>query len=214
MVNDINAFKNSINRKKGLMDRLGDAGRFLKALFDKGELSEAAIKKTIGELEQYSATCFDQIDDMGNQWHKAYQQIKELKQKMAAASPPVKNTLMAKADVLVRRYDGFHGRSNKLKRNGIAAQVLIEKLHDALILRTGPMTENSIDEWTTTLDEAIGEREMSDRALRELENTDEKEETIERKTSIKETENQIGKIISGEDKSDEERSIEKRLEEF
>lgn len=214
MANDINALKNSINRKKGLMDKLGDAGRFLKALFDKGELSEAAIKKTIGELEQYSATCFDQLEDMGKEWHKAYRQLSELKQKMTDAPPPIKNTLMAKADVLLRRHDGFQGRSNKLKRNGIAAQVLIEKLHDVLILRTGPMTENSIDEWTTTLDEAIGERAMSDRALRELESTDEKERPVKRKPSIKETENQIGKIMSGEDKSDEERSIEKRLEEF
>lgn len=211
---DISAFENSVRRKKGLMDKLGDVGRFLKAFFESGELSEDAVGKTINELEQYSATCFDQMEDMGQEWNKAYRQITEFKQKMADASPPLKSTLMAKAGVVLRRYDGFQARIDKLKRNGVAAQILIAKLHDVLILKTGPMTEDTIDEWTTTLDEAIGERAMADKALKELESTDEAKRPIEKEMSIKETESQVDKITSGESKSEEERTIEKRLEEF
>lgn len=214
MAIDISNFENSVQRKKGLMDKLGDAGRFLKAFIQSGELSEAAVKKTINELEQYSATCFSQIEDMGQEWHKAYRQITELKEKMVDAPPPVKSTLMAQAGVLLRRYDGFKGRVDKLKRNGLAAQVLIEKLHDVLILKSGPMTEDTIDEWTTTLDEAIEERTMTDKALKELDSTDEAEKPVGKEMSIEETESQVDRITSGESRSDEERATEKRLEEF
>lgn len=214
MAIDISSFEDSVRRKKGLMDKLGDAGRFLKALFEGGDFSEATVKKTINELEQYSATCLDQIQDMGQDWQKAYRQITELKHKMADVSPPTKSTLMAQAGVLLRRYDGFKGRIDKLKRNGIAAQVLIEKLHDVLILKTGPMTEDTIDEWTTTLDEAIGERAMADKALQELDSTHEAERPDAREMSVEEIESQVDRIASGEGKSDKERDAEKRLEEF
>lgn len=214
MAIDFSSFEDSVRRKKGLMDKLGDAGRFLKALFKGGELSEAAVRKTIDELEQYSTTCFDQIEDMGQDWQKAYRQITELKHKMADAPPPIKSTLIAQAGVLLRRYDGFKGRIDKLKRNGIAAQVLIEKLHDVLILKTGPMTEDNIDEWTTTLDEAIEDRAMADKALQELDSTHEAEKSDGREMSIEEVESQVDRITSGESKSDRERDTEKRLEEF
>jgi hypothetical protein len=214
MAIDISSFEDSIRRKKGLMDKLGDTGRFLKALFRGSELSEAAVKKTIDELEQYSATCFDQIEDMGQDWQKTFRQIAELKQRMTDALPPIKSTLIAQAGVLLRRYEGFKGRIDKLKRNGIAAQVLIEKLYDVLILKTGPMTEDSIDEWVTTLDEAIEDRAMADKALQELDSTHEEQRLNRSEMSMEEIESQVDRITSKKRKSNEERDIEKRLEEF
>ena len=213
MAIDMDTLAKSVSRKKGLMDKLGDVKRFLKSFFASEEVSEAEVKKTISQLEQYCAAVFDQIESMGKEWHKTYRQIAELKQKMADAPPPVKNALVAEASIKLRAYDGFKARTDKLTRNGIAAQVLVEKLHDILLISTGPMTEDTIDEWTTALDEAIEERAMSDKALRELEAIGADKEPHS-EISVEETESQLDRIAGEEGKSEEERAIEKRLEEF
>ena len=62
--------------------------------------------------------------------------------------------------------------------------------------------------------EAIEERAMADKALTELAGTKETRHRTEKEMSTDETKSLVDRITSGESKSDEERAIEKRLEEF
>jgi len=211
MALDMSALEKAISRKKGLMDKLGDAGRFLKGLVDRGEISEAAVKKTIDELERYTEAVFEDIESTGDKWHRLYRQITELKRKMADAPPPVKRALTAEASVKLRAYDGFQSRVNGLTKNGTAAQVLIEKLHDILLLLKGPMTEDAIDEWTTRLGEAIETRTISDRALDELEGVSKRHESVSEALSVERTEAALDELTSTETHAQGE--LEKRLEE-
>ena len=213
MAIDISTFEKAVHRKKGLMDKLGDVGRFLKAFLQGGELSETAIKKTINDLEQYSSVCLDQMEDIGREGGKGYRQIIEHKKEMAISSPPIKSTMMSQAGIMLHKYDMFQGRLNKLKRNGVAAQVLIEKLYDVLILQTGPMTEDNIDEWTTTLEETIEKRAMEDKALKEFSKTDESKRFFEAEVSVEDAETKVNRIESGQIKSESDQITEKRLEE-
>jgi len=211
MAFDTRAFEQAISRKKGLMDKLGDAGRFLRALVDSGEISEAAIKTAIEELERYTEAVFEDIESTGDRWHRLYRQIAELKEKMADAPPPVKRALTAEASVKLRSYDGFQSRIDGLTRNGVAAQVLVEKLHDVLLLLKGPMTEDAIDDWTTRLSEAIEARAVSDRALRELEGISKRYESASEPLPVERTEEELDKLTSTEELPRGE--VERRLEE-
>ncbi|RLA94371.1 MAG: hypothetical protein DRG83_19795, partial [Deltaproteobacteria bacterium] len=106
MAIDMKVVESRLRSKKGLMERLGDVGHFLTNLFSGGDLSKAAIEKTINNLTQYLATCSDQIDDLGKQWLRVYQRIKDLKQETNNAPPPIKKILLVQAEIAFRQYDG------------------------------------------------------------------------------------------------------------
>lgn len=218
MAIDRSTFEGSLRRKKGLLESLGDAGRFLTNLFGSDEVSQAAIKKTVGDLEQYEAGCFDQIDDLGQQWQKTHGQIADLKRRMADAPPPIRETMLAQAEVLLRRYDGYRSALSRLKANGLSTQVLLEKLRDLLILADTPMTENAIDEWATHLDGALQERQLVDTAVADLEKMGQEEQQAEpasKEIDAEKTQARIDELTEAPTEVTEPDEVEKRLlEEF
>jgi hypothetical protein len=215
MAIDMRLLEASVSRRKGFMSKLGDVGRFLTGFIRGGDTSEEAIKTTIGELRHYSSTCLDQMDELGEEKLRTYREIADLKQRMADAPPPKRSSMLANGAVLLRRHDGFQSGIDRLKHNAIRAEVLIQKLLDLLFLRQGPMTENDMDEWTSTLEESIEERAMAERAFLELEKTSERMKLpAEEEVTAEETEAELKQVADQESRSREERAIEKRLEEF
>ena len=55
MAVDINVFERSFGKRKSLLTRLGDAGRFLSELIGGHDVSPTAVKRKIAQLEQYQA---------------------------------------------------------------------------------------------------------------------------------------------------------------
>jgi len=215
MTVDINSLQNSVRRKKGLMDKLGDAGRFLTGFLGGGEVSEGAVKKTIDQLQTYLASCHDQLDEVGTEWEKADRQLANLKSKLKEASRATRSIVLAQAELLLRKCDGYQSAIDKLKDNGMSAEVLVEKLRDLLILISGPLSEDRIDQWTAQLEVAIDDRAMSDKALDELERVSERSVAVpHEEPSTENVESQLEKIAGREPQTEREQAVERRLEEL
>lgn len=214
MALDVRTLEKSVREQSGLMQKLGDCGRFLTGFIGGGEISERSVKRTIGELQKYVATCFEQIDEIGQDWDKTDRQLMNLRTKLKEATRAGKKTLRSKADVLLRKTDGFEGAIDKLKTNGIAAEVLMEKLRDLLILISGPMSEGKIDQWTTELESAIDEREMGDEALDELQKVGQRASVREIQTPSEETDRQLEALANPEASLKEVDEVDRRLDEL
>ena len=168
---DPKVFRSSIDRKRGLLDKLGGAGRFLTELV-RGECTAPRVKSQIAELERYRAKTADEIEEIGREWEKVEFRLREIKGDLKEAGRPRRMALLAQAEILFRQVDGYEETLNQLKRNGLAAEVLVEKLRGLLVLLSGPMSEDDIDRWTSELEEAIEQRSMEVGALSGMQELD------------------------------------------
>ena len=215
MAIDPSLLEKSFQRKRGLIEKLGDTGRFLTGLFRGGDVSPVSVRKTIDDLHGYLATCHDQIDEVGQQWDKTERQLANLKDKLKNAGRAARSAALAQAEVLFRKCDGFQGSIDKLKTNALAGEVLVAKLRDLLILISGPMAEDAIDQWTVQLEAAVAERTMADRALGELDEMSQRAVvTVPSEASPAATEQELERISTPEARTEQERAVEQRLQEL
>jgi chromosome segregation ATPase len=215
MAIDPSVLEKSFQRKRGLIEKLGDAGRFLSCLLRGGDVSPVAIHKTMDELHGYLATCHDQIDEVGQQWDKTDRQLASLKDRLKSATRAARSAILAQAEILLRKCDGFQDSVDKLKANALAGEVLVAKLRDLLILVSGPMPEDAIDQWTVQLEAAVAERTMADRALMELDKTSQRAVVaVPSEAGPAATEQELERISTPEARTEQERAVEQRLEEL
>ena len=176
MVIRTSALERSLHNKNGLMEKLGDAGRFLRSLLrGKEEMSEVEIKRSISGLETYFHTCANQIDEIDEEKQKTHRVLKKLHGELHEnRDTSSRGGLLTKIDMYLAKYKGYDSTFRRIGDNGKKAQALIEKLRDLLYLAVGPMSEDAIDLWTAELDLVIDERERVEEAFQELETTSER----------------------------------------
>lgn len=170
---DPRSIEKAMNRRKGLFQQMGDAAGFVRNLLQGDTITPKKIEQTIQELKNYVSTCFSQIDDLTEEWERTYEQIVQIKKKLKSASPPQQKRLKSQGKILLRRYDGYEGNLSGFEKNGLEAEVVIERLRVLIPLMDVPdaMKEDRIDDWAAALESQISERAVTERALEELEGT-------------------------------------------
>lgn len=170
---DPRSIEKAMNRRKGLFQQMGDAAGFVRNLLQGDTITPRKIEQTVQELKNYVSTCFSQIDDLTEEWERTYEQIVQIKKKLRSASPPQQKRLKAQGKILLRRYDGYEGNLSGFEKNGLEAEVVIERLRDLIPLMDVPdaMKEDRLDDWVAALESQISERDITEKALGELEGT-------------------------------------------
>ncbi len=169
MTLDVRVLETSIRQKRGLLEKLGDVGRFLTFLLGSGEVSERAIRKTIEDLDTYFITCSAQIDEIGQEKQKTYRQLQRLQTELNSADPAARAAVLAKLEIYVAKYKRYDTSLKRITENGKLSQALSEKLNELLYLRIGPMPRERLEQWTTELALAVEAREELKGVYEELE---------------------------------------------
>lgn len=212
---DPKSLQSAMSKRKGLFQQMGDAAGFVRELLQGDTVTPKKIQATIQELQNYVATCFSQIEDLTEEWERTHKQILQVKKNLKTASPPQQRKLKAQGKILLRRYDGYEGNLRGFEKNGLEAEVVIERLRDLIPLMDVPdaMKEDRIDDWAAALDQQIGERAISERALGELERTRPSLTQVgEPSRAIEDTEELPASTEQGEHTA-ADRAFDKRLEE-
>jgi len=168
MTLDISVLESSI-RQRGLIDRLGDVGRFLTSFLRGGEVSEGKIRKAISELDTYFYVCSSQIDEVGAEKQKTYRHLQKLYAELDQADPATRAAVLAKLEIYLAKYKRYDTSLNRICENGKMSQALSEKLNELLYLRIGPMPRERIEQWATELALAIEAREEMKGVYEDLE---------------------------------------------